>query len=610
MPEGGRPRPRPRRPYALYSIAVVFIAIVAVLVALQQQRALVLSDVRAYVGGESLYSKAQKRAVIQLLLYARSHAEANWLEFEKALTVPLGDRDARLELLRPNADTRRAAEAFVRGQNHPAEAERMAQFFLRYRDVTYVAEAIRIWTEADQEIAQLQNLGVELRGLVQAGKARAAALDRLIAQIAAIDERLTLLEDEFSSTLSEGARFILSVTEDLLLALAAVLLAVGWMYSLRITGNARLAEAALRGSEARYRVLSESMLEGLIILRDGRFLHANPAAQRLVGAKLGELLGTEFAPLVHPDFRAFVADRHARRMAGENLTPRYDIRILTRAGEAIWVHLANQLVEWDGKPAVLTIMSDISERKRIEDEVTALNENLEKRVSERTAELERSNRELESFNYSVSHDLRAPVGVISSFATVIRTDFARELPEQARRYLTHIEQNAAQMARLIDNLLEFSRMGRAVLARAPVNMRPLVEDVVRQLKQVDAHVQPYIGDLPPATGDADLLRQVWHNLIGNAVKFSRKVASPRIDVGHAESGAGAAYFVRDNGTGFDERYADKLFGVFERLHSPAEFEGTGIGLAIVKRVVELHGGRIWAESRPGQGATFWFSLPA
>ena len=200
--------------------------------------------------------------------------------------------------------------------------------------------------------------------------------------------------------------------------------------------------------------------------------------------------------------------------------------------------------------------------------------------------------------------------MISSFATVIRTDFARELPEQARRYLTHIEQNAAQMARLIDNLLEFSRMGRAVLARAPVNMRPLVEDVVRQLKQVDAHVQPYIGDLPPATGDADLLRQVWHNLIGNAVKFSRKVASPRIDVGHAESGAGAAYFVRDNGTGFDERYADKLFGVFERLHSPAEFEGTGIGLAIVKRVVELHGGRIWAESRPGQGATFWFSLPA
>lgn len=606
MPEVGQPRTR--RPYAIYSIAMVFIAIVTVLAMLQHERALVLSDVRAYVGGEGLYSKAQKRAVIQLLLYARSHSEAHWLEFEKALSVPLGDRDARLELLRPNADTRRAAEAFARGQNHPAEVERMARFFLRFRDVTYVDEAIRIWTEADQEIAQLQDLGVELRRLIKTGKASAVKLDGLIAQIAAVDQGLTLLEDEFSSTLGEGARFILSVTENLLLALAAVLLAVGWMYSLRVTGNARLAEDALRGSEARYRVLSESMLEGLIILRDGRFLHANPAALRLLGVTLEELLGTEFAPLIHPDFRGVVAERHQRRMAGEQLPPRYDIRILTRAGKAIWVQLANERVDWDGKPAVLTIISDISERKRTEDEVTALNENLEHRVSERTAELERSNRELESFNYSVSHDLRAPLGVIACFATLIRTDFARELPDQAQQYLTHIETNTAQMARLIDNLLEFSRMGRAVLARAPVNMRPLVDDVFRQLRQADAHVQPYIGDLPPAIGDADLLRQVWHNLIGNAVKFSGKVASPRIDVGHAESGSGAAYFVRDNGTGFDERYADKLFGIFERLHSPAEFEGTGIGLAIAKRVVELHGGRIWAESRPGHGATFWFSL--
>ena len=599
-----------RRPYALYSVVLVFIAIVAVLVVLQQERALVLSDVRAYVGGEGLYSKAQKRAVIQLLLYARSRDEAHWLEFEKALAVPLGDRDARLELLRPKPDIGRAAEAFVRGQNHPSEVERMARFFLRFQNVAYVAEAIRIWTEGDREVARLQALGAELRRLVQGGRIRPAALDDLVTRIAATDERLTLLEGDFSSTLSEGARFILAATENLLLALAAVLLAVGWMYSLRVTGNARAADAALRGSEARYRILSESMLEGLLILRDGRFLHANPAAPRLLGVAEKDLIGTEFAPLVHPDFRGVVADRHARRMAGEQLPPRYDIRILTRAGQAIWVHLANERIDWDGKPAVLTIMSDLTARKQNEDEVTALNENLERRVSERTAELERSNRELESFNYSVSHDLRAPVGVISSFATVIRTDFARELPEQAQHYLTHIEQNAAQMARLIDNLLEFSRMGRAVLVRAPVNMRSLVDDVVRQLRQVDAHVLPSVGDLPPATGDAVLLRQVWHNLIGNAVKFSRKVDRPRIDIGHADSGAGAAYFVRDNGTGFDERYADKLFGVFERLHSPAEFEGTGIGLAIVKRVVDLHGGRIWAKSTPGQGAVFWFTLPA
>src|SRR5258706_569741 len=145
--------PRPRRSVALYSIALVFIAIVTVLVMLQQERALILSDVRAYVGGEGLYSKAQKRAVIQLLLYARSHSAAHWQEFEEALKVPLGDRDARLELLRDDPDVERAAAAFVRGQNHPAEAERMATFFLRFQNVSYVAEAIRIWTDGDREIA-------------------------------------------------------------------------------------------------------------------------------------------------------------------------------------------------------------------------------------------------------------------------------------------------------------------------------------------------------------------------------------------------------------------------------------------------------------------------
>ena len=626
MPETGPPAqgdmttitsaglPRPRRPYALYSIAGVFIAIVAVLIVLQHERALVLSDVRAYVGGEGLYSKAQKRAVIQLLLYARNGSEAHWREFEKALTVPLGDRDARLELLKPKPDLRRVAEAFVRGQNHPAEVERMARFFLRFQDVSYVAEAIRVWTEADAEIAGLQSLGGELRRMVEGakalGKPSPGSLDAVVARIAAADGRLTLLEEGFSSTLSDGARFLFAVTENLLLALAMVLLGVGWMYSVRVSGAARRAEAALLGSEARYRVLSESMLEGLMILRDGRFLHANPAAVRLLGVDADSLPGTEFGPFIHPDFRRVVAERHERRMAGEQLPPRYDIQIVTRPGETIWVQLANGRVDWDGKPAVLTMISDITERKRTEDEVKALNENLERGVSARTAELERSNRELEAFNYSVSHDLRAPVGVISSFATVIRTDFARELPEQAKTYLAHIEHNAEQMARLIDNLLEFSRMGRAVLARAPVNMRSLVHDVVRQLRQADAHLQPALGDVPPAQGDADLLRQVWHNLIGNAVKFSRKVPAPRIEIGHAESGEGPAYFVRDNGSGFDERYADKLFGVFERLHSPAEFEGTGIGLAIAKRVIDLHGGRIWAKSTPGQGATFWFTLSA
>src|SRR5260221_3025272 len=523
---------RPRHSSALYSMGGVFVVIVAVRVALQQERALILSDVRAYVGGEGLYSKAQKRAVIELLLYARSGSQAHWQAYEQALTVPLGDRDARLELLRKDPDIGRAAEAFVRGQNHPADAERMARFFLRFQEVSYVAEAIRIWTDGDREIAELQALGAALRQLIEHDSAPPVALDGLLSQIMATDARLTILEDRFASTLSEGARFILSVTENMLLALAVLLLGVGWMYSLRVTREMRRAEAALRGSEARYRVLSESMLEGLLILRDGRFLHANPAAQRLVGATLEELVGTEFIPLIHPDFRSFVAERHRRRMAGEVLPPRYDIRVVSRAGKETWVQLANELVDWDGKPAVLTIISDISERKRTEDQVTALNETLERRVSERTAELKRSNQELEAFNYSVSHDLRAPLGVISCFAAVLRSDFIEALPDKAKQYLTHIEYNAAQMAQLIDNLLEFSRMGRTVLARSPVNMRSLVDDVVLELRQADTPAQPVIGELPPALGDAGLLRQGWHHLIRHAVQISGKTAPPSVQISY------------------------------------------------------------------------------
>jgi len=489
--------PHPRRPYALYSIAGVFIVIVAVLVALQQQRALILSDVRAYVGGEGLYSKAQKRAVIQLLLYARDHSEARLAEFDRALKVPLGDRDARLELLRPEPDIGRAAAAFVRGHNHPADAERMARFFLRFQDVIFFAEAIRVWTDADREIEELRAIGAELRRLVAGGKVTQPALEGLLSRLAAADERLTILEEEFSSTMSDGARFLLTVTENLLLALAAVLLGLGWMYSMRVNREARRAEATLRDSEERYRGLSG---------------------------------------------------------------------------------------------------------------------HLERRVLARTGELERSNRELESFNYSVSHDLRTPLGVIACFATLLRTDFAASLPAPARDYLDHIERNAALMTRLIDNLLEFSRIGGATIVRGHVNMQSLVEGVARELQPADGEgdARPHlvVGELPPAVGDAALLRQVWQNLIGNALKFSAKSAAPRIEVGHGESADGAAYFVRDNGAGFDMRHAGKLFGIFERLHAPAEYEGTGIGLAIAKRVVELHGGRIWAESAPGLGATFWFRLSA
>jgi signal transduction histidine kinase/HAMP domain-containing protein len=224
------------------------------------------------------------------------------------------------------------------------------------------------------------------------------------------------------------------------------------------------------------------------------------------------------------------------------------------------------------------------------------------------------NAELEAFSYSVSHDLRAPLRHVDGFASLLQKSSASVLDEQGKRYLSTISNSARQMGRLIDDLLSFSRMGRTQLTPGEVDQDVLVADVIREGRydrdgrKIDWHIAP----LPPVRADRVMLQQVWANLLDNAVKYSGKVSAPRIEVGsHADPATGElVFFVRDNGAGFDMRYAEKLFGVFQRLHGPAEFEGTGIGLANVRRIITRHGGRTWAEGAVDRGATFYFSLPA
>jgi PAS domain S-box-containing protein len=250
------------------------------------------------------------------------------------------------------------------------------------------------------------------------------------------------------------------------------------------------------------------------------------------------------------------------------------------------------------------------ERAGTEAQLKELNLSLERRVNERTAELEAANRELESFSYSVSHDLRAPLRAIAGFAGILREDHAGALGPEALRLFARIEHNAIRMGGLIDDLLELSRAGRVTLERREVDMRSLARAVLHELQPAGGPAQVEIGSLAAASGDASLLRLVWQNLIGNALKFSARAQPPRIEIGGERRGSMVEYFVRDNGAGFDMRYAGKLFGVFQRLHAPSEFEGTGVGLAIVQRIVHRHGGEVRAEGEPERGATFRFTLPA
>jgi light-regulated signal transduction histidine kinase (bacteriophytochrome) len=250
------------------------------------------------------------------------------------------------------------------------------------------------------------------------------------------------------------------------------------------------------------------------------------------------------------------------------------------------------------------------ERLRAEQQLHIINRDLEQRVIQRTAELEHANRELEAFSYSVSHDLRAPLRAINSFIRIIKDDFSDAIEPEGLVFLDKVIAASLKMVRLIDDLLEFSRTTRQELDRQVVDMRVIVQHVIESLgpETESRQVEWVVTDLPPAQADPSLIQQVYANLIGNAVKYTGKSDQARIEVGHYFQDGGVVYFVRDNGAGFDMQYADKLFGVFQRLHREDEFSGTGIGLAIVKRIIERHGGRIWVEAEVDQGAAFFFTL--
>lgn len=319
-----------------------------------------------------------------------------------------------------------------------------------------------------------------------------------------------------------------------------------------------------------------------------------------------------FLSAIHPDDRDLVNQVYTDSV---NDKKPYDIvhRLLMEDGRVKYV---NEKCETyygeDGKPLrSVGTAHDITAQKVADIALSTLKDDLENRVRVRTAELEAANKELESFSYSVSHDLRTPLRAIDGFSRILLDDYTDKLDDEGKRLLKVVRDNTSRMGQLIDDILKFSRVGRLELGFSEVDMERQAREVFEELRPdvADAKLQLEIEPVLPTRGDAAMMRQVWVNLLSNAIKFSRPRAAARIKVGSFKEGDETVYFVKDNGVGFDMRYADKLFGVFQRLHGVTEFEGTGIGLAIVKRIVTRHDGRVWAEGKVDQGATFYFALP-
>ena len=351
-------------------------------------------------------------------------------------------------------------------------------------------------------------------------------------------------------------------------------------------------------------------IPNMIFVKDAaelRFVRFNRAGEELLGFSRQELIGKsdhDFFPRPEADF--FTAkDREV--LAGGKLVDIEAEEIATRTRGVRILH-TRKLPVFDsaGRPRyLLGISEDITEQRRAQEAIRALNADL----AARARQLEDMNKELESFSYSVSHDLRAPLRAVDGYARMIEEDYAERLDGEGRRLLGVVRASSGRMGRLIDDLLAFSRLGRQAMARAKVDMAALVDEVIAEMRERFPGTQIEIGALPDAEGDGALLKQVWTNLIGNALKYSAKAPAPRVCI-RAEDGEDEnVYWVEDNGAGFDMRYRDKLFGVFQRLHRADEFEGTGVGLAIVQRIVARHGGRVDAEATPGRGAMFSFALP-
>lgn len=490
-----------------------------------------LSSVRAYVGGEGLWSKAQKDGLYQLFEYARTHDVADYEKFEAFMKVNIGDHKARIELSKgPDADLNIVRQGFIEGRNDPHDVDGMITLFLRFHSNKYISRAIRAWTSADSVIGDFISLGKKLDAEIHAQPFSQLRVASILSQIAPLNDRLTPMEDDFSFALGEGSRWLEHVILRLLFVVALTVECTGLLLAITVS----------RGIQ---KGLKELLLSSQAVARGDYRRKAIAFSQDEIGT-----LANHF----------------------------------------------NSMAE---------------ELERLEKENREAHHSLERKVRQRTVELESKNKELEQFAYVASHDLQEPLRTISGFVDLIQKEYADKLEGNGIKYLDYLAQGSDRLKTLIKDLLDYSRIGRekqAMLVDSSHLLADVLADLDVSIRESGARI--HAAGLPELRAYPTELKLLFQNLITNAIKFRHAGRAPEIRIAAVAEPGFWKFTVSDNGIGIESQFLERIFVIFQRLHSRVKFEGSGIGLAHCKKIAELHGGSIWAESRPGTGSSFFFTI--